>query len=45
VLSTSNELTATAETLSREVDTFFRNLRGDAHDQKGGAVRSLAIAS
>ncbi|MBR0756938.1 HAMP domain-containing protein [Bradyrhizobium jicamae] len=30
VLSASNELTATAETLSREVEQFFRNLRGEA---------------
>jgi methyl-accepting chemotaxis protein len=29
VLATSGELTATAETLSREVETFFRNLRAD----------------
>ena len=29
VLSASNELTATAETLSREVEQFFRNLRAD----------------
>ena len=32
VLSASSELTATAETLSREVDKFFRNLRADAHE-------------
>lgn len=25
----SSDLTATAETLSREVETFFRNLRAD----------------
>ncbi|MBR1122212.1 HAMP domain-containing protein [Bradyrhizobium lablabi] len=31
VLSASSELTAMAETLSREVDTFFRNLRADPH--------------
>ncbi|MCC8981708.1 methyl-accepting chemotaxis protein [Bradyrhizobium acaciae] len=30
VLAASNDLTATAETLSREVEQFFRNLRGDA---------------
>src|SRR5436190_987002 len=29
VLSASNELTATAETLSREVEKFFQNLRAD----------------
>ncbi|MCA6110143.1 HAMP domain-containing protein [Bradyrhizobium sp. CNPSo 4026] len=29
VLATSSELTATAETLSREVEKFFRNLRAD----------------
>ena len=29
VLSASSELTATAETLSREVEQFFRNLRAD----------------
>jgi methyl-accepting chemotaxis protein len=32
VLSASSELTATAETLSREVDKFFHNLRADAPD-------------
>ena len=30
VLAASNDLTATAETLSREVEQFFRNLRSDA---------------
>lgn len=45
VLSASNELTATAETLSREVDTFFRNLRADPHDRNGDATRPAAIAS
>jgi methyl-accepting chemotaxis protein len=29
VLTASSDLTATAETLSREVETFFRNLRAD----------------
>jgi methyl-accepting chemotaxis protein len=29
VLSASSDLTATAETLSREVDKFFHNLRGE----------------
>jgi methyl-accepting chemotaxis protein len=33
VLSASSDLTATAETLSREVDKFFRNLRDDPLDQ------------
>ncbi|WGS18405.1 MULTISPECIES: methyl-accepting chemotaxis protein [unclassified Bradyrhizobium] len=32
VLTASNDLTATAETLSREVEQFFRNLRTDAAD-------------
>jgi methyl-accepting chemotaxis protein len=32
VLSASGELTSMAETLSREVDTFFRRLRVDPHD-------------
>ena len=31
VLTASSELTATAETLSREVENFFRNLRADPH--------------
>ncbi len=31
VLSASSELTATAETLSREVEAFFRSLRAEAH--------------
>ena len=31
VLTASSELTATAETLSREVETFFQNLRADPH--------------
>jgi methyl-accepting chemotaxis protein len=34
VLSASSDLTATAETLSREVDKFFRNLRVDPLEQK-----------
>ena len=29
VLTASSDLTATAETLSREVEAFFRNLRAD----------------
>jgi methyl-accepting chemotaxis protein len=32
VLSASSELTATAETLSREVEAFFQSLRAEAHD-------------
>jgi methyl-accepting chemotaxis protein len=32
VLSASGELTAMAETLSREVDQFFRSLRADPHE-------------
>jgi methyl-accepting chemotaxis protein len=32
VLSASSELTATAETLSREVEAFFRSLRAEAQD-------------
>ena len=32
VLSASGELTAMAETLSREVDQFFKNLRADPHE-------------
>ena len=45
VLSASNELTATAETLSREVDKFFHNLRVDPHDHEGATARPVAIAS
>src|SRR5882724_2526990 len=33
VLTASSELTATAETLSREVEKFFRNLRADSSGQ------------
>jgi methyl-accepting chemotaxis protein len=36
VLSASSELTATAETLSREVDKFFHNLRADPLDRQAG---------
>ena len=32
-LNASNELTATADTLSREVEKFFRNLRADSSEQ------------
>jgi methyl-accepting chemotaxis protein len=35
VLSTSGELTSTAETLSREVDKFFHNLRADPPESDG----------
>jgi methyl-accepting chemotaxis protein len=34
VLTASSELTATAETLSREVEQFFRNLRADVAEQQ-----------
>jgi methyl-accepting chemotaxis protein len=33
VLTASSELTATADTLSREVEKFFRNLRADSSEQ------------
>jgi len=33
VLSASSELAATAETLSREVEKFFQNLRADTHQE------------
>jgi methyl-accepting chemotaxis protein len=39
VLSASSELTSTAETLSREVDKFFSNLRADPLDRDGGPAR------
>ena len=32
MLAASNDLTATAETLSHEVEQFFRTLRADAGD-------------
>src|SRR3984893_7479510 len=35
VLSASSDLTATAETLSREVEKFFHNLRGGASERDG----------
>jgi methyl-accepting chemotaxis protein len=38
VLSASSELTATAETLSREVEKFFHNLRGGAGEADGRRV-------
>ncbi|HEY2840072.1 MAG TPA: HAMP domain-containing methyl-accepting chemotaxis protein [Pirellulales bacterium] len=43
VLSASSELTSTAETLSREVDKFFRNLRADALD--GADARRTSTAN
>jgi methyl-accepting chemotaxis protein len=42
VLSASTDLTSTAETLSREVEQFFRNLRADPHAE--AAPRSVAAA-
>ena len=39
VLSASSDLTSTAETLSREVDKFFHNLRADPHDRRGDGVQ------
>jgi methyl-accepting chemotaxis protein len=45
VLSASSDLTATAATLSREVDTFFHNLRGDPLDRDGGARRTATAAN
>jgi len=42
VLSASSELNSTAETLSREVDKFFRNLRADALD--GAETRRTGTA-
>jgi methyl-accepting chemotaxis protein len=46
VLSASSDLTATAETLSREVDKFFHNLRADPLDRDSGdALRTGTAAS
>src|SRR3954447_21117008 len=42
VLSASSDLTATAETLSREVDKFFHNLRADPLERQGGESRRMA---
>jgi methyl-accepting chemotaxis protein len=42
VLSASTDLTSTAETLSREVEQFFRNLRADPHGE--ATPRSVAAA-
>jgi methyl-accepting chemotaxis protein len=39
VLSASNDLTSTAETLSREVDKFFHDLRADPIDRHGDDSR------
>jgi methyl-accepting chemotaxis protein len=39
VLSASSALTSTAETLSREVDKFFSNLRADPVDRHGDDAR------
>ena len=44
VLSASSDLTATAETLSREVDKFFHNLRADPLERQGGESRRMAAA-
>jgi methyl-accepting chemotaxis protein len=45
VLSASSELTSTAETLSREVDKFFSNLRADPLDrQRDDTLRSGTAA-
>lgn len=38
VLSASSDLTATAETLSREVEKFFQNLRADSLDRHGDTL-------
>jgi methyl-accepting chemotaxis protein len=45
VLSASTELTSTAETLSREVDKFFCNLRADPHDRHGDDARRTGTAN
>jgi methyl-accepting chemotaxis protein len=34
----SSELTSTAETLSREVDKFFRDLRAEAAPRRNGTA-------
>ena len=45
VLAASTDLTSTAETLSREVDKFFRNLRaGPANRHDDGAAQGRAAA-
>ena len=45
VLSASTDLTSTAETLSREVDKFFHNLRVDPLDRQGGDIRRTGTAN
>ena len=45
VLSASTELTSTAETLSREVDKFFSNLRADPVDRHGDDARRTGTAA
>jgi methyl-accepting chemotaxis protein len=44
VLTASTDLTSTAETLSREVDKFFRNLRAGPADRHEDAVQGRAAA-
>jgi methyl-accepting chemotaxis protein len=44
VLSASSELTSTADTLSREVDAFFHNLRADSLEGQHGDARRTAAA-
>jgi methyl-accepting chemotaxis protein len=44
VLSASSELTSTADTLSREVDAFFHNLRADPLEGQQGDKRRFAVA-
>jgi methyl-accepting chemotaxis protein len=44
VLSASSELTATADTLSREVDTFFHSLQADPLERQKGDTRRIAAA-
>src|SRR5215212_4471 len=44
VLSASSDLAATAETLSREVDTFFHNLHVDPLERHGGQARRIAVS-
>jgi methyl-accepting chemotaxis protein len=45
VLSASTELTSTAETLSREVDKFFSNLRADPVDRHRDDARRTGTAA
>ena len=44
VLAASSALTSTAETLSREVDKFFSNLRADPLDRQSDDVRRTGTA-